>query len=73
MARYSLTKMSDPGWEMETNDPAKVLWPHICNSCREDWIVEGEIICKAAVEDDVFSMLETPCGAEFWLEDNYES
>lgn len=77
-----LIKASSPGWEKQfkTVERARVeLLKHICKACLiggewedfdEKGITRGIIhIEKAPNQSDIYELLGTPCGAEFWLEE----
>lgn len=77
---FLLIKASSPGWEKEyaTKDEARAeLLRHICKSCltgRQEVVGEGGVIEIEAEpppnQSDIHSLLDTPCGCEFWLEDD---
>ena len=61
---YTLTKLSEPGWERDFYDKVelqRVLYNHICNQCR----------CEEGITEisDLADMLCTPCGCEFMYEE----
>lgn len=62
--KYILTKLSEPGWEIEYQDKLELqtkLYSCICEQCRcEEYITEISHI------DD---MLNTSCGCEFYYEE----
>jgi len=68
-----LIKVSLPGWMIEVaseEDAAKKLWPHICGLCRkptywDDDNPESGLICEPAIEYNLSSMLNSPCGCEY--------
>ena len=62
---YTLYKMSAPGWELDfyTEEEARVrLLTHICDQCRAEYGIDNT--------SDVGSILSTPCGLEFDIEDD---
>lgn len=63
--KYKLFKLSDPGWELELESLQEVeciLHSCLCHECKEETMnIEGQ---KA-----VDTMLSTPCGLEFDLEE----
>ena len=73
-----LIKASEPGWEKDVDtryEACKILWPHICGSCRDGlfgYLEDGsqDYFGPPATEYDLDSMLSTPCGCEFWLEED---
>lgn len=67
----TLVKASVPGWEknFDTEEEARVeLLKHICSTCLEGY---GEF--KTPDQGDIKSLLGTPCGCEYWLEDSAQS
>lgn len=65
--KYKLFKLSEPGWELEFDTRKEVeykLLSCICYECKEDTIndiIEGY--------EAVDTILSTPCGLEFDLEE----
>ena len=58
--KFTLTKLSQPGWERDFYDKVKLqqhLYLHICNQCR----------CEEGVTEisSIADMLATACGCEF--------
>lgn len=62
MAKFELSKMSDPGWDVvgHEKDLCRLLYSFICETCKE----EDKITPKSSLAD----MLNTPCGCEFSAE-----
>ena len=76
LRRYNLYKISDPGFDFHTNELDHVLtvldnW--VCGTCREP--NEEEIgtlphgFENLSIQDQIYAMLGTSCGAEFIFED----
>lgn len=64
MVVFTLTKLSQPGWERDFNskvDLQRVLYEHICNQCR----------CEEGVSEisEIADLLATACGCEFMYEE----
>jgi hypothetical protein len=58
--KYTLTKLSQPGWERDFYDKPSLqhhLFLHICPGCRS----EEQITETSSISD----MLATACGCEF--------
>ena len=62
MAKFELSKISDPGWDVvgHEKDLGRLLYSFICKTCKE----EDKITPKSSLAD----MLNTPCGCEFSAE-----
>jgi hypothetical protein len=62
--KYTLTKLSQPGWERDFYDKHSLqrhLYLHVCEQCRcEEGITEISTIAD---------MLATACGCEFYYEE----
>ena len=58
--KYELTKASEPGFSFltDTLDQAYMVLERFC--CE---------ICIKESKDDIYELLATSCGTEFWLED----
>jgi hypothetical protein len=81
MSKYTLTKLSSPGWERHYNDLSQVqkeLYAHICGLCRKgvpvynlqgEEVWHSEPITETSSIDD---MLCTDCGCEYHFEENVE-
>jgi len=70
--KYTLIKLSSPGFDLNTNHIGTVQYIldfHVCNMCRleEEW---PEDYNSLAPMEQVNVLLSTPCGAEFMLEEN---
>ena len=65
MKKFTLIKMSAPGWERDFSDKFELqarLYSHICEQCRgEEGLTEIS---------DVEHMLASACGCEFDVEKN---
>lgn len=64
MSKYTLIKMSAPGWTKEYSSRVSLkeeLYQHICSQCRAE---EG-ITPTSSIGD----MLGTACGCEYMVED----
>lgn len=64
MVVFTLTKLSQPGWERDFYtkvDLQRVLYEHICNQCR----------CEEGVSEisEIADLLATACGCEFMYEE----
>lgn len=64
MKKYTLIKLSQPGWEQDFYDKQRLqqkLYKLICEQCR----------CEEGITpiSDIADMLATQCGCEFMLEE----
>jgi hypothetical protein len=71
--KYTLTKLSSPGFELNTNHihiVRDVLDLYVCILCRrdKDWPNNFPVMSES---DQIHVLLDTPCGAEFILEENH--
>lgn len=78
-----LIKASDPGWKKEFStieEARKELLSHICFAClvggEWDDIDENGFTTGVTITDtppnqnDIYELLSTPCGCEYWLEED---
>lgn len=79
MKEYSLIKLSDPGFDLNTNDIRhvyKMLNECVCIGCKsyseEDPFSVPQDYDSLSMEDKVYALLGTSCGAEFILEEDGE-
>jgi len=71
--KYTLTKLSSPGFELNTSHThivRDVLDLYVCSLCRrdKDWPDNFPVMSES---DQIHILLGTPCGAEFILEENH--
>lgn len=69
---YMLTKLSSEGFVFETSNLEYVfnlLSAFICTSCVEEEDLNDPTFSGLSVEERVSTLLGTPCGAEFMLEE----
>lgn len=79
MKKYSLIKLSSPGFDLNTEELRhvyNVLNSYVCKSCmtysEEDPLAIPKDYETLSMEDKVYALLGTSCGAEFILEEDGE-
>lgn len=75
---YTLIKLSSPGFDFNTDNLGYVhvvLELFICDQCKirtdDEYNVLPENYEQLGIDEQVYAMLGTPCGAEFLLEENH--